>query len=404
MEVKQIATILNETIVPEALGSADIQVSEDLSNIVTVGKDVTQYLTVGNNLDNGVKKILNKVGKTINWNRPYIGMSPNILRDSWEYGSILEKNRAALAEAKANDTWSLTNGTDYLDGTYYAPQVSSKLFNKSTTFEIDISFGEKQFRESFLSRETLASFFGMIESRITDSMTVALDALTMRVLNNFALEHFKENKGVVNLLAMYNTTYTQSLTAQEASTDKDFLRFAAYQILLFKSRMRGMGKQFNLEDFDTHTPYDKQMLIMHSDFAKGFDIFLQSDTYHNELVSVGEYRDVPYWQSAKGFTYNNSLAIAGKPASGEWTYETMTFDSVSCNGVIGMLIDRDACAICREDMRVTSQYVPKAEFVNSYYKNDCSYLNDLAENGIIFTVENPVAHQKQTTNTTRTKK
>lgn len=395
MEVKQIATILNETIIPEIKGESDIQVNEDLSNIVTVGKDVSQYLTIGNNVDNAVKAVLNKVGKTINWNRPYIGMSPNILRESWEYGSILEKNRTQLSDYSENPTYKLENGTDYLDGKYYAPSVSSKLFNKSTTFEIDTSFAEKQFRESVTTADGISSFFGMIESRMRDSLTFAIDGLTMRVLNNFALEHFKAGKGVVNLLAMYNTTYSTSLTAAEAATNAAFLRFAAYQILLFKSRMRGMGRQFNIDSFDTHTPYERQMLIMHSDYAKGIDIYLQSDTYHNELTSIGEYRDVPYWQSAKGFTYTNSTSIAGKPASGEWTHESTVYDRVSCGGVIGMLIDRDACAICREEIRTTTQFVPRAEFFTNFTKQTCSYLNDLAENGIIFTLENPIGHAKE---------
>ena len=362
MLVSQIATILNETIVPEATGAADIQVSEDLSNIVTVGKDVSQYLTVGNNMDNAVKKVLDKIGKTINWTKPYIGMAPNIIRDSWEYGSILEKNRAALATASQNPSWGLQNGTDYLDGTYYMPNVSSKLFNKKTTFEVDMSFAERQFRESVTSASGVASFFGMIESRISDSMTVAIDALTMRVINNFAMEHFKANKGVINLLSLYNTTYSQSLTAAVAFTDKSFLRFAAMQIMLWKSRMRGMGQQFNLETFDTHSPYDDQMLILHSDFATGVKVYLESDTYHNELVKLGEYREVPYWQSSKGFTYANSTVIAGKPASGEWTVSETVYDTVTCGGVIGMLLDKDACAICCEDSRVTSQYLPKGEF------------------------------------------
>lgn len=403
MEVKQIATILNETIIPEIKGESDISVTEDLSNIVTVGKDVSQYLTVDSNCDNAVKAIVNKVGHVINWNRPYIGMAPNILRDSWEYGSILEKNRAQLSDYSENPSWKLENGVDYLDGKYYAPVVSSKLFNKETTFEIDTSFAEVQFKESFRDAGTLNSFFGMLESRIKDSLTFALDGLTMRVLNNFALEHFKAGKSVVNLLSMYNTTYSKSLTAAAAATDSDFLRFAAYQILLFKSRMRGMGKQFNIDSYDTHSPYDRQMLIMHSDYAKGIDIYLQSDTYHNELTSIGEYRDVPFWQSAKGFTYNNSTVIAGKPASGEWLSEGAVYDRVSCGGVIGMLIDRDACAICREDIRTTSQRIPKAEFYTNFTKQRCMYLNDLAENGIIFTLEDPRGYAKETTETKKRK-
>lgn len=390
MEVKQIATILNNTIIPQATGSSDVVLTDDLSNLVTVGTAVDQYLAVGNNMDNAVKQIIDKVGKTINWTRPYIGMAPNIIRDSWEYGSILEKNRASLVAYAENPTWGLTNGTDYLDGKYYMPDVDSTLFNKKTTFEVNMSFAERQFKEAVHTAQGVSSFFGMIESRIGDSMTVALDSLAMRVLCNFAIEHFKAGKGIVNLLSLYNTAYSQSLTAAAALTDKSFLRYACMQIMLWKSRIRGIGQQFNLEQFDTHTPYEDQMLILHSDFATGVKVFLESDTFHNDLLKFGEYQEVPYWQSSKGYTIANTMAIGGKPASGQWSFtyegETITQNVAKCPYVIGMLIDRDACAICCEDSRVTTQYVPKGEFYTNFYKRDAEFLNDLSMNGIIFTL------------------
>lgn len=393
MKVKQIATILNETLVPQALGESDVVLTEDLSNIVEVGEKVSDYVA-SNNVDNAVKKIIDKVGKTINWTRPYIGMAPNIIRDSWEYGSILEKNRASLVDYTENPAWSLQNGTDYLDGKYYMPDVDSTLYNKKTTFEVNMSFAEKQFKESVRSAAGVASFFGMIESRIADSMTVGLDTLSMRVLCNLAIEHFKrDGKAVVNLLSLYNTQYSQSLTAAAALTDKSFLRFACMQIMLWKSRIRGIGQQFNLEEFDTHTPYDDQMLILHSDFAAGVKVFLESDTFHNDLLKFGEYTEVPYWQSSKGYTIANTMAIGGKPASGPWSFvyegETINQNQASCAYVLGMLIDRDAAAICCEDSRVTTQYVPKGEFFTNFYKRDAEFLNDLAMNAIIFTLADP---------------
>jgi hypothetical protein len=39
---------------------------------------------------------------------------------------------------------------------------------------------------------------------------------------------------------------------------------------------------------------------------------------------------------------------------------------------------------------VTTQYVPKGEFYTNFYKRDAEFLNDLAMNGIIFTLADPV--------------
>lgn len=398
MRVNQLATILNDTIVPQYLGS-DTLLAEDLSNIVTIGRQLSNAMTADGALDNAVKAVLNKVGKTINWTKPYIGMAPNIIRDSWEYGSILEKNRANLADYTENPTWNLQHGTDYLDGKYYQPEVTSKLYNKRTTFEVDMSFAERQFRESVLSAEGVASFFGMIESRITDSETLALDGLTMRLLNNLALEHAKkqaQNNGsatYVDLLTLYNTKFSQSLTTATAIYDKSFVRFASYMILLYQSRIRSMSTEYNIDGFATHSPYDDQKLILVSDFARAADIYLQSDTYHNELVRLNEYQEVPFWQNNSVLTNMGdptpNFKIKGLPASGTFTSGGANVTSIEVP-VIGMLFDKDAAAICCEDGRVTSQYVPKGEFFTNFYKRDAQYLNDLAENCVIFTMGSPV--------------
>lgn len=407
MEVKQIATILNESIAPEYMGGEIV--AEDLSNIVTVGKVLDENLVAGGNMDNAVRKVLDKIGKTINWTKPYIGMAPNILRDGWEYGSILEKNRASLADYVENPTWNLQNGTDYLDGKYYMPDVSSKLFNKRTTFEVNMSFAEKQFREAVHSAEGIASFFGMVEGRVGDSLTVAIDALSMRTINNLIVEHLKKNlkdrypttgspvvtPSVVDVLTMYNTAYNKSLTAATAMLDPDFIRYASYVIALYRSRIRGIGTLFNLEDFATHSPYDDQRLVVVAEFAKAAEVYLQSDTYHDELVKFGDYQEVPYWQAPSAadgstlFTAADDSKVYGKPASGSFGLVISGVPVTATNiygNVLGVLFDKDAAAITCEDSRVTSQYVPKGEFFTNFYKRDAQYLNDLAENCIVFTL------------------
>ena len=79
MKVTQIASILNDTIIPEFLGEHG-GVQEDLSNIVDIGKDISAALTADGMLDNYVKTLINRIGREIYWNRPYISAAPNILQ------------------------------------------------------------------------------------------------------------------------------------------------------------------------------------------------------------------------------------------------------------------------------------------------------------------------------------
>lgn len=375
MNVTQLKTLLNDFVIPEVLGTEDIKL-ENLTDVVTVGQDITDALTANGHMDNFVKKLIDRIGREINWDRPYISAAPNILKDSWEYGSALLKTRADISDFEINDTWNLQAGTNYLDGTFNPPDVSAKIFNKRATMEIDCSFGEIQLREAFNNATALGAFLGMIESRINDTMTVALDSMIMRTINTYIGAKITADNAVINLLPIFNTKFSRTLTAANAVTDKDFLRFAAYTILLYRSRIRQMSRQYNVGGVAAHTPAEYQKLVLLSDFAVGADVYLQSDTYHNELVETGDYYTVPSWQANKDNTWENNSAINilhGKTGA-------------SITGVIGVLFDDNACMVCCENRRVTSQYVPKGEFYNNYYKCDSMYMIDPDENGVVFVV------------------
>ena len=143
MKVNQIYEIING-ITGELLGKTDL-VQEDLSNIVDVGVELFDSASV----DNYVKALVNKVGKTIFVNRAYSGNIPSVLMDSWEFGSVLEKIQADIPQATENDSWNLTDGETYNQDIFYKPSVSAKFFNKKVTFEVPMSFTELQVKESF---------------------------------------------------------------------------------------------------------------------------------------------------------------------------------------------------------------------------------------------------------------
>lgn len=377
MEIKQIASLLN-TVNTEVFGEENIaEINEDLSNIVTIGKDVTDQLIAGGNMDNYVKKILNRIGREINWNRPYISAAPNLLKDSWEFGSILAKNKMDLPEYTNNPSWTLTDGQDYGNFTFYQPDVSQKIFNKRSAVQANMSFAERQFKESITSAAGLNSFFAMIEGRVEDSMTLALDDITSRAINNFIGEKIHANNCVINLLALYNATVATPITAANSFFNKDFQRFAAYTIALYRNRIKAINRQFNISEFAAHTPEDRQKLILLDAFAKGTEIFLQSDTYHNDLVKTGNYYTVSAWQGTKDYSFDNITGLNIKTDSGA---------TVTASGIVGVLFDEEAIAICCENRRVTSQYVPDGEFYTNFYKMDVMSINDLSENGIVFIV------------------
>ena len=180
MQVNQIYEIIN-SVTSEVLGESAITVAEDLSNIVDVGKEILN----GTDIDNYVKSLVDHIGRVIFVNRKYSGGAPSVLMDGWEFGSILEKITADLPEATENESWELENGTSYDPNIFYQPKVSAKFFNNRVTFEIPMSFTEKKVKSSFSSREQLNGFVSMLYNSIDRSMTIKIDSLIMRTINNF---------------------------------------------------------------------------------------------------------------------------------------------------------------------------------------------------------------------------
>lgn len=268
MEVKQIYSLVND-VTGEILGKTDI-LKEDLSNVVDMGKELFSNTEV----DNYVKSLVNRIGKTVFVNRKYSGKVPSILMDSWEFGSVLQKISADLPNATENESWELENGASYDPNIFYKPTVSAKFYNSKVTFEVPLSFTEKQVKESFNSASELNAFISMLYNAVEKSMTVKTDALIMRTINNMIAQTVDgDNSGVraVNLLSAYNTlkglTGASALTASKALTTPDFLKYASMQIALYADRLGTMSTLFNQGGKERFTPKDLLHIVLFVDCA-----------------------------------------------------------------------------------------------------------------------------------------
>lgn len=374
MLMTQVYELMND-VTKEVLGETAV-VNEDLTNVVDLGDQISNL----NLLDHYVKSLVDHIGKMIFVNRPYSGSAPSLLMDSWEYGSILEKvTYDGLPEATENESWELEDGEEYNPNIFTQPKVSAKFFDKRVTFEVPMSFAERQVKSAFSSAAQLNAFFSMIYNAIEKSMTVKTDGLVERTINNLIGETLADaNAGVrsVNLLAGYNTQYGTSLTAQQAIMTPEFIRYAAYMFKLVSDRMVKISTLFNAGGKERFTPKDMQKIIMLSEFKTAADVYLQSDTFHNEFTKLPNADEVAYWQgSGTAYDFLSTSAINVKTAGGE---------TVAQAGILGVIFDRDAAGVSNLSKRVTTDWNAKGEFWNNWYKFDAGYFNDLNENAVVF--------------------
>ena len=379
MKVTQIKDLVNSSL--KELNGSSVLLKEDLSNVVDVGTEIFDT----DNVDNFVKKLIDRVRSTVFNTRIYQGSAPSVLMSSWEFGSVLEKVDSELPDVEENESWSLENGKDYSPNIFYQPKVSAKFFNSKVTFDIPISFTRMQVKSAFNSASELNGFLSMLMNSVQNAMTVHIDGLIMKTINNMTATVLNGKKGlqVVNLLDGYNANSTTKLTAENALQNADFIKYANLVINTYRDRISKLSTLFNQGGKSKFTPLANQHLVVLSDLASASKVYLESETYHDDNVKISNYDTVPYWQGS-GTTYSfddvSSIDVAIK--DGKSTKE------IKASGILGVLFDTNAVGVTCQNQRVTTNYNPRAEFYTNFTKFDAGYYNDLNENFIVFTVKN----------------
>lgn len=384
MKVTQVYEILN-TITTEILGES-VVVNEDLSNVVDVGK---AFENLENGFDNYVRKLHDVIGRMVFVNRIKTSRVPSVLRDGWEYGSILEKIRIEMPDAEINESWSLEDRASYDPNVFYAPKIHAKFFNKRVTFEIPMSFTEIQVKSAFNNATQLNAFYSAIETAIVNAMTKNLDELTMRAINNFIAEtiysefsggSYSASSGVraINLLYLYNQTQDTPLSVDEALESDGFIRFASYQMGLVADRLTEWSTLFNVGGTEKFTPEDRRSFVLLSEFKRRAGVYLYdaNGQYNTDDILLPDSETVTFWQGT-GTDYSFD-------ATSNINVITTGGHTVDVDGVIGVMFDRDAIGVCNENRRVKTDINNKGEFWTERHKFDAGYFNDFDENGVVF--------------------
>lgn len=380
MKVTQIKDLVNSSL--KEVNGSSVLLKEDLSNVVDIGKELLN----NDDIDNFVKKLVDRVGKTVFNDRVYQGSAPSVLMDAWEYGSVVEKIDSDLPKVEENDSWKLEDGKSYDQDIFYQPKVSAKFFNSKVTFDIPMSFTKMQVESAFSSPTELNSFISMLMVKTQNAMTVNLDGLIMKTINNFTANVINAKKGmqVVNLLDLYNKTAQTKVTVDNALTSPDFIKFANLTINTYRDRLTKMSTLFNQAGLNKFTPVDNQHLVILSDLASASKVYLESDTYNQDNVKITNYDTVPYWQgSGTNYNFKDTSKIDIAIKDGAQTKEIIQ------TGILGVLFDTSALGVSCQNPRTTTAVNARAEFYTNFNKYDAMYYNDLNENFVVFMIAEP---------------
>ena len=376
--INQIYSIVN-SVASQAMGSAAIS-AVDASSFIALGNSVLSSQT---STDAYLNTLVDRIGKTIFSIRAYQVADRDIVREPFEYGCILQKIYVDMPEARVNNSWNI-GAQNYTPefAPVIKPTIKQKLFNAISTWEVAVTIPDEILKTAFTSETAMAVFIDAIFTSMENMMQLAMENNINITRAAFIARKLNANStcGAINLLANYNELTGEKLTVATCLRDLGFLKYASQQIKLWTDRMIKMSTLFNDEaGYKRHTPKDLQVLDVLADFATSSDIYLQANTYHDELVKMPYYNVVPYWQgSGEGYAFDDTSAVNIKIDANT---------TVNKSGVLAVLFDHDAMGVTIKDRRATTERNNHDEYTNYYNKANIGYFNDMSENGIVFYIE-----------------
>ena len=379
--VNQISNIVNDA-VKDALGK-NVNLSElNSTNIVSLGKKIDKF----DAYDGFFKSLANRIVKTVYFVRTYESSSRHILRDEQEYGAFIQKVYYEMPEAVDSATWDIPNAENqYHQASPYdvegTVKVSAITFGGKGAWDIEVIRPIEQIKSAFLSVSAMSAFIDGIYLTIENAFKVEEERIISLAANTgmaCALTSIKKAQKR-NLLLEYNTSHGSSLTISQALESADFLKFASMEINRTICNMNKMTSVYNADGYSTFTTKDKLVVEMLSHFASASDMYLQADTFHNELTKLPNFESVPYWQGCgEDFSFEKCSSI-------NITHTDINAGSaVNQSGIICFLHDIEYVAANFGNRRSWELVNPRSDVIIHGEKAEKGFAIDTHANAIVF--------------------
>lgn len=374
--VSQIKNIINDS-VKDALGKTNGVTQVDTTDVVSMGKAIAQY-----NLYEGFfGALVNRIVRTVIFVRTYEGSNRSVLRDEHEYGAFVQKVYYTMPDAVDNPTWDIPDGnSDYKQASPYDVEgtvsISALIYGGKGTWSIEIVRPVEQIKTAFMDESSMMSFIDGIYLTVENAFKFEEERLVAQAVNT-AMASVIDNGRARNLLSEYNTKYSQNLTVDTALVSADFLKYASKEINRTIENMGKMSTIYNNGGYNTFTSKDNMVVELLSEFATATDMYLQSDTFHEELTKLPNFERVPFWQSSgQGFAFADCSKI-------DIDHDDFT-NAVEQGGIIGFVHDIENVACYFGNRRSWEIFNPRSEVVVHGEKAEKGYAVDNNANAVVF--------------------
>ena len=388
MVVNQVYQIVN-SLQSQLFGSSAVAVT-DTTGLRALG----QQLSGSNLYDKFTGALVDRIGKTIVRTLDSKLDFPGLMRSEFTFGAWLQKISLGLPDSDANTAWEIADPSftpDQFDVSL--PDVKVTYFKGQSTFRVRVTIpDDPMLNSAFESAERMNAFITAITDSMEKSMIEKINAVSKAAIcAAFAEKADLSSSSVINMLTLYNSTHTPTITAAEAIESPEFLRWCNYQFGLIVSYLDTPSVLYN-EAFPDgtkvprRTTRDNMHIWILSQYAAAAKVFMESDTFWKDLVTgpTDLYKEVKMWQGS-GTTVLPTFADAS-------TIHVVTEsgDDVEMNYVIAAFADRESIGVCKYQLKTATDRNNINGYTNMASMANLMYAVDLTENIVVATLADPV--------------
>lgn len=392
-DVTQIYAIVNDA-ANDALGKNAGVTKLDTTNFVSLGKSLSEYGL----LDGWFNALAKRISKTVIFARTYDAKRRSVLRDEMEWGAFIQKVYYKMPGAGANNTWvdkPVASGDDarkYKQSSPYdvdtSIEVKSVIFGNKGTWSIEIVRPLIQIKNAFLNEQAMFAFIDGIYVTIDNALKLEEERLEALAVNTgMALAISRGN--AINVLNLYNAAHDDAvITEDDALTNAEFIRVWSKAMGDNIEQMKNISTVYSPFEWETFTPEDKLVVEVLAQAASAADVYLQADTFHNELTKLPNYEKVSFWQSSgKKYAFEDvsKIDIENDGLQEEGVYAAKR---VTQGGILAFVHDIEAVACSFYDRRTWEMVNPRDEVLIHGDKAEKGYAVDGNANALVFYIEN----------------
>lgn len=337
--------------------------------------------------------LMQTITKTIFSTRPYKSKFKGLEADATRWGGIIRKITVADNALTADKAFhDITDGTSVDMYERRLQNVLETRFYGSDVYQDSFTVYKTQLENAFRSPSELGNFVSLLSSEMSNKWEQYKEEFARTALCNFiASKVDTDSSSVIHLITEYNTATGSNLTAQSIylpANVKPFFEWVKARVNIISREMTERSVKYQVaitgKPITRHTPYKDQKHYFSADALAIMRTTVLPEAFHNEDLKFVDVEGVGYWQSI-----NTPNSISVKPVEMDSDGKAVTASSnVTVDNIFGVMFDRDAVAIVREDETVLNTPMnARGLYFNTWMTAHMKYTNDMTEKGVVLLLD-----------------